>query len=255
MTLTGLVCIRNGEELDYCWREAIKSLLPICDSVCVCDGESTDGTQDIVRKWMLEEPRITLCVYPWPEPKGDPNFWTTWLQYARQHCPPGRILQLDGDEVLHEDSANAIHELSQREGAFTVRCRRYNFWRDIRSLIPEGVCCDHQVTRMGPQNVFIPSDGAHPEGAQWTNMAEWNDRITIFHYGFLRKREAFFRKAKAIQGMFFNDYDKRLEAAEKYDGPWHSMEGITGWESSLVPFEGTHPAVAKDWLRARNHEV
>jgi glycosyltransferase involved in cell wall biosynthesis len=253
MTLGGIVCIRDGNIKDYCWREAIASLLPVCDMVTVCDGESTDGTQEEIRQWMKREPKIVLCVYPWPSPSGDISFWVDWLQYARQHTPTDYVLQLDADEILSELSYPLVRAV--KTGAadcppFTIRCPRYNFWRDIRHLIPHGVCCAHEVIRLGPRNVFLPSDGPDPRGAQWTNMAVWLP-LEIFHYGFLRKKEAFFLKARDLQKFFFNDYDQRLERAEKFDGNWMEMPGISGWENNLLDFHGEHPLVIRPWLKER----
>lgn len=246
--------MRNGDDLDYSWREAIQSLLPVCDVVTVCDGESTDGTQDVIRKWMLTEPKIKLCVYPWPAPKGDPEFWVKWLQYGRQHCPPGWILQLDADEILHETSYAEIEHYKSRNARFSLRMKRFNFWRDAHSLIPKGVCCGHEVYRFGPQELFIPSDGEHPDGSNWIHMGITSD-VEIFHYGFLRRRAAWFKKAKALQGMFFDSYDPRLATAEQADGNWMEHPAMPDWARNLVPFTGEHPELAKAWLKARNYDL
>ena len=257
MTLGGIVCIRNGDELDYCWREAVRSLLPVCHTVTVCDGESSDGTQEAIREWMKTEPKIVLCVYPWPEPKGDSDFWVKWLQYARIHTPTDYCIQLDGDEVMHENSIPLVKQfltIAAEKGPMSAWCHRYNFWRNPSHLIPHGVCLAHEVVRILPQNIFLPSDGQHPEGAAATNMAV-HSLIEIYHYGFLRKRDAFFRKAKALQGMFFNDYDPRLDAADKAGGDWMEHPGVTGWENDLLKFSGSHPEVIKTWLQERRYSV
>jgi glycosyltransferase involved in cell wall biosynthesis len=254
MKLGGLVCVRNGDELDYCWREAVKSLLPVCEVVTICDGESTDGTQEEIRKWMLDEPKLNLCVYPWPNPKGDSDFWVKWLQYGRMHSPSDYILQLDADEVL-DDCSHGLIEFYKKStySRFTVKMERLNFWRDHRHLIPSGVCCSDVVIRMGPQDVWLPSDGIHEKGAEWVNMAREGTSIRIFHYGFLRKREQWFKKAKALQNYFFATYDPRLAAAEKHEGNWSEMPGVTGWENNLVKYDGQHPHIALNWLRERGY--
>lgn len=249
-TLGGVVVIKDGELLDYPWREAIKSLLPVCDMVTVCDGESTDGTQEAIREWMKTEPKIVLCVYPWPNPKSDVYFFVNWLNYARAHTPTDTILQMDGDELLHENSYSEIESFKKKDGAFTVKMKRINYWRDTKHLIPPGVCLAHEVIRMGPQNVFLPSDGAVPEGAEWVNM-QVPSSCEVHHVGFLRKKDAFFKKARALQNMFFGSYDPRLEAAEKYEGAWAEMPGVTGWENELIPFEGQVPHLIKPWLAER----
>jgi hypothetical protein len=256
MRFGGIVCVRNGNKLDYCWQEAVKSLLPVCDNVVICIGSGgDDDTEKEAREWSFRDPKILICVYDWPNPKGDIDFWVNWLQYARQHVPQPYLIQLDGDEVLSENSYEEIEQLKHRPGQFSVWCKRYNFWTNAQSLIPHGYCCSHILVRISPQHVWLPSDGVHAKGAEAIRMAV-NSNIEIFHYGFLRKRDAWFKKARGLHDMFFGTYDSRLEAAEKYDGQWSSMPGLCGgWESQLVPYTGSHPKVAHQWLTDRGYKI
>lgn len=256
-TLGASVVIRNGNELDFCWRECINSLLPVCDTVCVCDGESTDGTQEEVRDWMTREPKLSLCVYPWPNPKGNPDFFVEWINYARQHVAADWHLQMDADEILSERSYLELRQFIQgpRRSALVTR---YNFWQDHRHLIPDGVCLGKRVTRIAPQPVILVSDGYHPWGAEASAMAVPTG-IEIFHYGFLRKPEAFFRKERLLQGYFFNTYDPRLEHAERHpescpDGNWMKVPGMGEWSNRLDDYSGPHPSVAHAWLHERGYE-
>lgn len=248
MTLGGSICIRNGNELDYCFVQAIESLLPICDVVSVCDIESTDGTQELLREWCQRDSRIRLCVHPWTDPQGDPGWWPAVLNYARQHCPADYFIHLDADEVLHEDDYGLIKDAALR-GAPKF-CKRLNFWKDGYHLIPDGVCCGTEVLRMAPTNCPIPSDYPYGPAEPTQKVAQPSD-IRIFHYGFLRAPQAFFRKARVVEKIWVNDYDRRLEAAEKFEGNWMEMPGVTGWENGLVKYDGTHPKVIHDWLKER----
>lgn len=260
ISLGGNVCIRNGIELDYCFKQAIESLLPVCDEVIVCDGESTDGTQEYIRGWMTREPKIKLCVYPWKHPKGDIDFWVDWLNFAREHVRCDYTIQLDADEVLHEDSYPAIKSFTDwlvpPVQPFSIWCDRLNFWADHRHLIPQGHCCSSRVVRLGPQNVWMPSDGPHPRGAQMIGMArDWFEPIRIFHYGFLRHTEAFFKKARAIEGYFFaGTFDPRMAKVEG-DPQWMKEIKDVEWTSKLIPYNGTHPAVAHRWLEQRGYHA
>lgn len=257
MTLGGNVCVRNGDELDYCWREAVLSLLPVCDEVVICDGESTDGTQEAIRDWMNIEPKIKLCVYKWPDPKGDIDFWVNWLNYARLHVRSDFMIQLDADEILSEQSypaVRAVKDLAYPQ-YFSLWCSRYNFWKDERHLIPPGVCLSDRVIRIAPQNVWLPSDGIHRNGGEAVGMArDWREQIQIFHYGFLRKPGAFFKKARALQGYFFDNYDSRLAAVED-DKNWMTNIKDVEWINQLVEFRGSHPALGKVWLRERGYQA
>jgi glycosyltransferase involved in cell wall biosynthesis len=253
MSLAGLICVRNGNELDYCWKEAIESMLPICDEVVVCDGQSTDDTQDMIRDWMKRESKIKLCVYDWPNPIGDIEFWVNWLNYARGHVSCDFYIQLDADEVLHEKSYDDVKGFLKL-GRASARCIRWNFWKDARHLIPSGECLARDVCRIAPKNVWLPSDGQHPKGAEMVTMSR-QTKIEIFHYGFLRKRDAYFQKSKSLHRMFFNTYDPRLTQAELAGGNW--MERIEGveWSNRLDAFTGSHPVVMASWLKERNYEI
>ena len=251
MTLGGNVVIRNGNSLDFCWRECIQSLLPVCDVVSVSDGESTDGTQEEIREWMKSEPKIVLNVWPWPDPKGDWDWFVNWINYNREHIPCDWQFQLDADEVLHEKSYDEIRRFIETPGQTGI-VTRFNFWKDHRHLIPEGHCLGKRVVRLAPQRLWLASDGEHAKGAEAASLGKATG-IEIYHYGFIRKREQFFAKERLLQRYFADNYDPRLEAAEKHEGNWMEKEGVTGWESQLDRYEGEHPAVAREWLKERGY--
>lgn len=288
ITLGGNICIRNGLELDYCFIEAIKSLLAVCDEVVVCDGESTDGTQELIREWMKSEPKLKLCVYPWPNPKGEIGFWCDWMDYNRRHIKSDYQIELDGDEILSEKSYEYILKF-KRDTKPTYQtslwCHRMNFWRDAQSLIPHGECCGHRVVRVGPQNLFMASDGPDSRGNKLVSLAI-ESPIELFHYGFLRKHDAFFKKARAIQDYFFGSLDPRLEEVEKkFNVPPEAASELKGildtatkerqsiiaaesnsknwmteiknvdWINRLIPFTGTHPKLAHQWLLERGYKL
>lgn len=244
--------IRNGNELDYCWRECIRSLLPVCDVVSVCDGESTDGTQEELREWLTREPKLSLCVYPWPNPKGEPDWFVRWINYAREHVNADWHFQLDADEVLSERSYPEVRDFINTSNRTAV-CTRYNFWRDHRHLIPEGHCLGKRVIRLAPKNLWLASDGYHPMGEQAACLSQ-SSGIEIMHYGFIRRPKEFFKKERLLQGYFFNSYDPRLVEAEASKVQnWMEHPGVSGWENNLDDYAGPHPQVAHEWLTERGY--
>lgn len=248
--------VRNGISLDYCFRECIRSMLVICDEVVVSDGESEDGTQEELREWAAREPKLKLCIYPWPDPKGDIDFFVNWIQYTRQHVSSDYILQLDADEVLDDRSHEALELVKQLDNPkpFSLWADRLNFWRDHKHLIPHGFCCGDRVIRVAPQKAWLASDGPHPGGVEVVMMARpWPKPITIFHYGFLRDPRAYFRKSRALQGFFFDSYDQRLANVED-DPRWMEHIKDVEWTDKLVPYNGHHPEVAKQWLKERGYQ-
>ena len=253
--LSGYTVIRNARDLDYCVVECIQSMLPVCDEVLVCDSESTDGTFEMLTTWAKVERKLRVISRAWPNPKGDPQFFINWLNDTRQQVKHQMCLELDADEILHESSYPEIRASADRQ-----ECRsfhRLNFWGDAQHTCPPGVVCSDSVARLGPSDLWQPSDAPceHEWQAEIVKQAYPGPSLVIGHYGFLRRREAFFAKSKVMHGGYFNTYDPRLAAAEQTGKPWH----IDGFEfnDKLIPFTGTHPRVALGWLKERgySHEL
>lgn len=247
-TLAGIVCVRNGDALDYSWREAVHSLLQVCDEVLISDCDSTDGTREAMNAWECVSTKITLCNYPWSNPERTDQWYPEWVNYARQHSKAKHCIYLDADEVLHEDDYGLIRKAADQ--GQTLFFKRLNFWRDAQSLIPEGVCCGTKVLRMAPSNMPVPSDYPWLPAEETMKQAQ-ESNIRVFHYGFLRKREAFFKKARVVQRIWAGSYDARLEAAEKFEGNWMTDPNVVPWTNELVPYNGTHPKVIHKWLIER----
>jgi glycosyltransferase involved in cell wall biosynthesis len=249
-TLAGIVCIRNGTRLDYCWREAVLSLLGVCDECVICDCDSDDGTRGLIDEWASNNPRISVCNFAWTDPRGSNQWWLDFLNYARQHAKSEWVCFLDADEVLHENSYEIVRRAADNRS--TLFCHRYNFWRDAQSVIPHGHCCGWEVLRVGPKNMTYPSDYPRPDGLDQPLIAQAvKSNVQIMHYGFLRERQAFFRKAREVLRIWNDDFDPRLEAAEKEGGNWATHSAMPEWVNQLVPFTGTHPEIIKPWLRER----
>ena len=252
MSLGGFVCIRNGVRLDYCFVEAIVSMLPICDQIVVSESESDDETRTVLNHMAEKISRLTIVDFAWPDPKADISFYPRWLNSARRHLKTDYACYLDADEVFHEKSYSEILRVVKEQKV--AMCRRYNFWSDSQHLIPAGECCGIDVIRIGPSNLDFPSDYPTPESAEISARAD-RFPIEIMHYGFLRRREAFFQKAKSVQRIWANDYDPRLEAADKAGGNWMANPVVAPWINRLEKFNGTHPVVIRRWLKDRGYSI
>lgn len=252
--LSGYTVCRNVFKLDYPVNLTIRSLLNVCAEVVACDSDSDDGTSTMLQRWAAKEPRLKVINFPWRNPVNDSKWFTDWLNFTREHLSLPMQLQLDADEVL-DDSALCLSSVinSARDGS-CMQFDRLNFWRDPKSLIPDGHCCAKFVTRMGPSNLWMPSDEPHPEGApEIVAKSFFHQDLRIFHLGFLRHPAAFYRKSRVVQGAFFGAYDERLvEAEEKSLPQWESRSDFI---NDLIPYAGTHPHGVKEWLNNRGHAI
>lgn len=245
--LSGYTCVRNGIELDYCFEQCILSMLPVCDEVVVCDSDSTDGTHERLMQMEVHyAPKIRVINRPWSNPYRYINWWVEWINWTRQQLSYPMQLMLDADEVLDPGAVPKLHELA-KDG----RCAyfdRVNFYGGAHQIAAEGHVCGHYVARLGPQCFYMPSDEPHHEGEpEIRKMAIKHSSLRIFHYGFLRKPDAFYRKSKVVMNAFFGREDDRVVKCEK--------EGVKDWAAAIpVPVEkwnGSHPALMHEWLVER----
>lgn len=252
MKISGLVCIRNGTLLDYCWREAVHSMLPVVDEMVICDSDSSDGTSEQIAELVKNDSKIRAINYPWPNPVGKPTAWVEWLNWARMHLKHEIMLQLDGDEVLDPQGYQIIKMVAAGRGSALFH--RLNFWQDPHHLAPENRCCGTMVARLGPTNLYLPSDEPYPvENPNIRTLAATYSGLNIFHYGFLRKNEAFYRKSDVVQKMFTGGVDKRITDQEAAGLQWNARDYFDGLP--LREYHGPHPVIAHQWLKDRGYNL
>jgi hypothetical protein len=199
------------------------------------------------------EPKLKVVNMPWDDPCGKIDFLVEWMNYTRQFVSFDHQMYLDADELLDPASGPLLREIPA--GGARV-FHRLNFWLNGRTLIPHGRTCSHLVVRYGPSKMRATSDeiygkdnfpGPEPE---IRGIALKDERLRIFHYGFLRKQAAMIAKCKVVLRAFFNTYDTRLVEAEKHpDRMWQEFAHYD--DLPLPKFHGEHPPFAIEWLKER----
>lgn len=252
--LSGYIVVRNALKLDYCVDLAVESLVPICEEVVVGDMMSDDGTRTLLYELSQKHPNVRVVdIYDWTKERGNHKWWVSALNECRGHIKGKMQLTLDADEILSDDEETyrIIKEACEKSNA--VAFNRLNFAGTAHELIPEGECCGKHVVRLGPAHLWMPSDEPHARGeVHLLDMAAIHPTAFIFHLGFMRKREAFFQKARVVLGAFFNEYDNRLRLAEEEGA--HPFEKFPWW-NRLQPYNGYYPESVKKWLYERGYPV
>lgn len=252
--LSGFTVCKNALSLDYCIKECIESMLPVCNEVVVGEMGSTDGTRELLDRMAAEDFRIRIVpIKDWTLERGMASWFVCALNEARAHLNYSHMLELDADEVLSDDGATREHIASAVLNTNAFCFDRLNFVRDASSLIPENECCGKYVCRIGPSHLWMPSDEPHARGdIHLLDMAYIQPAAKIYHLGFLRRRKAFFAKARVVLGAFFNEFDTRLAEAEA--GGYHAFEKFPWW-NRLASYRGYYPKSVRDWMTARGYEV
>jgi hypothetical protein len=96
----------------------------------------------------------------------------------------------------------------------------------------------------------MPSDEPHHPGeCEILDRAIFHPSLIIHHLGFIRRTDAFWKKAKVVQPAFFNTYDERLVAAEEQGKQLH--ESDCEYIDKLEPFDGHQPKEVVQWMKER----
>lgn len=253
MKIGSFICARNALDLDYCLELSAESLMKFCDELVLCDSESTDGTRQLMDRMADRDPRIRVVNMPWTDPKGvSHEHWKKWIRFAQSHLKSDWCYYLDADEVADPspESIAAIKEAASQGKCITVD--RVNYWRDPKSVIPEGFCCARWCTRGGPTKFPAVSDWPIHSGEEpIVDNAVLEPRVKIHHLGFLREKRAFYRKARSVLSIWFNRFDPRLEKGEKEDIPVAETE--CEYTNLLVPATHPIPDEVQRWLADRGH--
>lgn len=235
MRLSGIMVTHQCEQFDYCYREALQSLIETCDEVIVVDGKSTDGTRDV-----LSSLPVTVIDADWSPVPGTVGKWLSDLYNLAKSKASGQFqLGLQADEVLHEIDRNAIRSLD-----YHTSFKRLNFWRDPQHYLAPGLVCGHRVFRYGTHEVKFVGDA---EGME-SHVRRDNSAVCIFHYGFLRKTENLIAKSISFEEEVFNTHNPLFDRMK--------MEGRRPFDefySELIPYNGPHPKYAWEWLEERGY--
>lgn len=237
----------NCIEFDYCLEAAIDSVLGVADELRIIDAASTDGTFEYLEARAASDSRVTIQREAWiPNTAGR---WLAELQNAaRINIKSDYHFYVQADEVLHEDSYPVIREFAADGRCFS--CPRLNFMRDNWHLVPHGAFFAHLVTRFGPTGAIVGGDAESLEPS-FVNGPD-TDAIQIFHYGLLRKAEAFFAKSKPMHIAYGGGLNSTLERAEREKLFWPDEFFKP---EQLGVFSGSHPKPAHKWLVDHGYAV
>lgn len=241
MKVSGFTFIRNAVKLGFPAVESIRSILPICDEFVVNVGESEDGTLELIKS--MGEPKVRILSTPWNERMKVKGFvYGQQKTIAHFNCTGDWAFYLEGDEVVHEDDLGNIYSSMERHlGNPRIEALVFDYvhfygnhmtyldspaWyrraprvirNTIRAFAPGGL---YFIVLTGNKRGRYPL-AAHARGR-------------IFHYGWVRSEEQMDEKRRQVQ-KYWNKENRVISYAE--------VDPLI-----INKFEGTHPAVMKNWL-------
>ena len=262
MRISGFSMVRNATRLYYPIREAILSILPICDEFVVAlgQGEPDDRTAEELAR--IDSPKLRILRTTWDLerfPRGSVHAQQTDL--AMQACTGDWLFYVQSDEVVHERYLPVIQRRCEEllhDGEVEGLLFRYkHFWGDYRHYVQSHAMYPHEVriVRRDPDiHSWWTAQGfrriPHFDGASYRAKAGTHKlkvaRVDaeIFHYGFVRPPHLMQRKNKAFRTIHWGATQAEREFRDRpavFD---------YGNLSRLAEYSDTHPAVMAERIAA-----
>ncbi|MGZ8516590.1 MAG: glycosyltransferase family 2 protein [Chitinophagaceae bacterium] len=251
MKICGFSFVRNGEKFDYPFREAILSILPLCDEIIVAVGRSDDNTLEMVRSI---DPKVRAIETVWDESlrQGGAVF-ASETNKAFRAIPPEYdwAFYIQGDEVVHEKYLPVIKKAMENNlpdkkvegllfnyqhffGSYDFVGAKYSWYRrEIRII-------------RNRKDIFSFKDA---QGFRIRDNKKLHVKLIdayIYHYGWVREPTALHKKMQSNIRLYRND----LPEGENTDTPDRYEYDKAG--EPVVNFEGTHPAIMKERILRKN---
>ena len=253
MTVAGFTIIRNALKYDYPVKEAITSVLPICDVFYVGLGNSDDNTRQLIESIASDKIKIIDSV---------------WDDSLREG---GKVLAMETNKVFdaipatydwcfYIQSDECVHEadLEKIKAGMTQHLQtpnidgllfEYKHFYGLYKYIGIGRRWYKHEIRIIRNNKDIRSY-KDAQGFRKTNGEKLRVKkldAFIYHYGWVKPPKAQQAKQKSFHKMWHSDdwVEKNVEPGDAYD--YNNID-------LLAVYEGTHPKVFKERIQKADWE-
>jgi hypothetical protein len=251
MKVCGFTFIRNAIIYDYPIVEAIRSILPICDSFIVAVGNSDDDTLALIQ---TIDPKIQIIETAWDDTlREGGRVLAQETDKAFNHISEDFdwAFYIQGDEVIHEDYlANIKNAMIRYKSDVKVDGLLFNYKHFYGSYDYVGSSISwylDEIRIIRPRkDIFSYRD------AQGFRKLP-NDKLNvkkidawIYHYGWVKPPEKMQKKQESFHKMWHDDswLEKNIVRADEFD--------YSANIDALEKFNGSHPRVMHDRIAKQN---
>jgi glycosyltransferase involved in cell wall biosynthesis len=248
MKVSGFTIVRNGVKYFYPFREAILSILPICDELIVNVGNSEDNTLEVIKS--IDSNKIKILNRTWDMSLRDGGkVLSIESNAALVKCSGDWCFYIQADEVLHEkyipmvkDSMKKFLHNNKIEGlrfqykhfygSYDYYQDNYRNWyiREVRIIKN-----NRGIVSWGDAMDFKHSDGR--------KIKSINIKAEIFHYGWVRPPDTLMTKRIDFHKLYHSD-----ETVKTFASSIQNYDDL----GNLKKFKDTHPAVMLERVNLAN---
>ncbi|MCX6334305.1 MAG: glycosyltransferase family 2 protein [Bacteroidia bacterium] len=253
MKVTGFTFIRNAVKFDYPIKEAIKSILPLCDDFVVAVGNSDDNTEELIQS--IDKQKVKIVKTIWddsPEMKRGGKVFASETDKAIKAVPDDSdwAFYIQGDEVVHEKYLGTIQSAMEKwkdeikvDGLLFKYLHFYGSY-DYVGISQRWYRNEIRVIRNN-KSIYSYRDaqGFRKDGNLKLDVK--NVDAYMYHYGWVKKPEIMMDKIRNAS-TFYEDIGWIQEVSKgQQEFNYSSID-------ALKLFDGTHPAVMLDRIKSKN---
>jgi len=254
MKISGFTIIKNALQNDYPVIEAITSILPVVDEMVVSIGNSTDGTESLIRNIGSKKIKIVHSVWDVSQNNKGGSILAVETNKAFQHISPDSdwAFYIQGDEVLHEKYHEAIRQAAIKyKDDKNVDGLLFNYLHFFGTYdyVGDSRRWYHKEVRIIRNDKSI---SAYRDAQGFRRNGEKINvkpvAACIYHYGWVKSPKQMREKQKNVI-QYWEDQEavkKRLLATDIFD--YNEFD-------SLQRFSGTHPSVMRKRIAEKNWEI
>lgn len=250
MKVSGFTFIRNAVRYDYPVKEAILSILPLCDEFIVMLGNSDDGTRELIES--IADPRVKVYDSVWDDSLregGKVLAVETDKAFDKVSEDSDWAFYIQGDEVFHEHGYEAVMDAMKKykdspevEGLL-LKYRHfygsYDYVGDSRRWYRNEV---RIIKNDKSIRSYKDAQGFKKNGKKLQVKKVY---AYMHHYGWVKPPAAMQAKQLSFHKMWHNDewVKENIPVADEFD--YSNID-------SLALFRGVHPEVMKERIAGKN---
>lgn len=242
--------------LDYCVEATIRCMMDLCDDIYINDGNSTDGTLDLLYSLQNEygKDRINLWVRNWHHTR---RMWTDEKNFILDKIPmDAYVLAIDADEVLHERDFHLIKSAVNNN----IKASSFNvihFYGRPTHYI-QGPMWYRSHTRLWHRSTGIrlvhrergcADDVLWPDGSPAHLERHTCCGARIYHYGNCRHPRALGMKSKKADDLYrssVNYVGGKLASPRSFTYAFDTV--------GVIEFKDTHPKYISEWYESHKDQ-
>ncbi len=250
MFVSGFTIARNVVKADYPIKEAVYSILPLCDEMVIAVGKSDDDTLNYIKSF--DSPKIKIIETVWDDSlREGGKVLAIETNKAMDAINPNAdwCFYIQADECLHEQFLKPLKSLMLKykddqsiDGLlfnYTHFYGSYDYVADSRHWYRKEI----RIIRNNPQIRSFKDAQGFRKNDQKLKVKETG--ASIYHYGWVKHPKQQLEKLKQARKLWHSDEFLEKEYADINEYDFSNVD-------SLSLFTGTHPQVIQERIQKKN---